>query len=250
VVKLLPAEDKKQIRLVSAQLNRTQRLAKDILNKVFLMHPHLNAFKGIDFGANPNGILVAATEDHLHLGELGLVLNLGEVAYGGLTPGECTETERIICSKVTSSKSSILSEYPCGTVKSDFDRLTLCSHKEKVGAVFCLLLALHDERGCEVTGKAHKRQQKKYITFPTKKAVQKLSSETKKSSSSNGKPVKKWKVLSLSAAAVDTESPESECETDDDECEDLSEQNLPAGAFPYRKDLLFGMDHQAKNKFD
>jgi len=216
VVKLLPAEDKKQIRLVSAQLNRTQRLAKDILNKVFSMHPHRNAFKGIDFGANPNGILVAATEDHLHLGESGLVLNLGEVAYGGLTPGECTETERIICLKVTSSKSSISSEYPRGTVKSNFGRLTLCSHKEKVGAIFYLLLALHDKRGREVIGKAHKRQQKKYITFPTKKADQKLSSETKKSSYSNGKPRKKWKVSSLSAAPVGTEPPESECETDDD----------------------------------
>jgi hypothetical protein len=48
------------------------------------MHPLRNAFDGEPFGANKHGILVATTEDHLHAGESGIMLNLAEVAYGGL----------------------------------------------------------------------------------------------------------------------------------------------------------------------
>jgi hypothetical protein len=47
--------------------------------------------------------------------------------------------------KVRGCKSIILAEYPRGTLKTDFGKLTLCSHKEKVGTVFYLLIALHDK---------------------------------------------------------------------------------------------------------
>jgi hypothetical protein len=49
------------------------------------MHAHRNAFDGIDYGANEHGILVATAKDHLHSCESGIMLNLVEVAYGGLT---------------------------------------------------------------------------------------------------------------------------------------------------------------------
>jgi hypothetical protein len=45
---------------------------------------------------NPNGILVATTEDHLHACESGIMLNLAEVAYGGLTQAESKVFEQII----------------------------------------------------------------------------------------------------------------------------------------------------------
>jgi hypothetical protein len=40
-------------------------------------------------------------------------------------------------------------------VKSNFGKLTLLSHKEKVGSVYYLLLALHDARGRELFESAH-----------------------------------------------------------------------------------------------
>jgi hypothetical protein len=65
------------------------------------MHPLRNAFDSVPFGANKHGILVATTEDHLHAYESGIVLNLAEVAYGGLTQAESKVFEQIIWSKVT-----------------------------------------------------------------------------------------------------------------------------------------------------
>jgi hypothetical protein len=47
------------------------------------------------------GILVATTEDYLHAFESGIMLNLAEVAYGGLTAAESKVFEQIIWSKVT-----------------------------------------------------------------------------------------------------------------------------------------------------
>jgi hypothetical protein len=78
----------KEKRLVVQHLCHVKRLSKHILGKVFSMHAHLNAFDGIDFGANEHGILVATAEDHLHSCESGIMLNLAEVAYGGLTDSE------------------------------------------------------------------------------------------------------------------------------------------------------------------
>jgi hypothetical protein len=55
-----------------------------------------NAFDGVPFGANKHGILVATTDDHLHACESGIILNLAEVAYGGLTQAESKVFEQII----------------------------------------------------------------------------------------------------------------------------------------------------------
>jgi hypothetical protein len=128
-------------------LNRRVKLARSILGKAYSMHPLRNAFDGLQFGANKHGILVATTEDHLHACESGIILNLAEVAYGGLMAAELKVFEQIIWSKVTAYQSIILSELPCGTMKKNFGNLTLCSHKEKVGIVYYPLLALHDKGG-------------------------------------------------------------------------------------------------------
>jgi hypothetical protein len=82
-------------------LNRRVKLARSILGKTYSMHPLRNAFDSVPFGANKHGILVATTEDHLHACESGIMLNLAEVAYGGLTQAESKEFEQIIRSKVT-----------------------------------------------------------------------------------------------------------------------------------------------------
>jgi hypothetical protein len=58
---------------------------------------------------------------------------------------------------VLACTSSILVEYPRGTVKTDFGKLTLCSHKEKVGSVFYLLIVLHNKQGHEIIEMCGKR---------------------------------------------------------------------------------------------
>jgi hypothetical protein len=148
VEQLLPVESRKDWKekcLVFDHLCCVKRFSKNILGKVFSMHAHQNAFDGIDFSTNEHGILVATAEDHLHSCESGIMFHLAEVAYRGLTNSERAEFEEIIRTKVWGCKSIILAEYPRGTLKTDFGKLTLCSHEEKVGTVFYLLIALHDK---------------------------------------------------------------------------------------------------------
>jgi hypothetical protein len=139
-------------------LNRRVKLARSILGRTYSMHPLRNAFDGVPFGANKHGILVATTEDHLHACESGILLNLAEVAYGGLTPAESKVFEQIIWSKVTTCQSSVLSELPCGTTKKNFGNLTLYIHKEMVSIIYYLLLALHDKGGHSIFEQAQTRQ--------------------------------------------------------------------------------------------
>jgi hypothetical protein len=73
------------------------------------------------------------------------MLNLAEVAYGGLTDSKRSELKDLVWKDVLACTLSILAEYPCGTVKTNFGKLTLCSHKEKVGSVFYLLITLHNK---------------------------------------------------------------------------------------------------------
>jgi hypothetical protein len=118
--------------------NRRVKLARSILGRTYSMHPRRNAFDGVPFSASKHGILVATTEDHLHACESGMMLNLAEVAYGGLMPAESKVFEQIIQSKVTACQSSVLLELPHVMTKKNFGNLTLCSHKEKVGIIAIL----------------------------------------------------------------------------------------------------------------
>jgi hypothetical protein len=82
-------------------LNRRVKLARSILGRTYSMHPLRNAFNSVPFSANTHDILVATMEDHLHACESGIMLNLAEVAYGGLMPAESKVFEQITQSKVT-----------------------------------------------------------------------------------------------------------------------------------------------------
>jgi hypothetical protein len=134
------------------------RLAEAILGKVYSMYPVRNAFEHVPFGINKHGIIVATTEDHLHSAESGILLHIAEVGYHVLAPSKLNEFEKVIHGLVDSCKSSVLSDYPRGTTKKNFGKITLCSHKEKVGAVYNLLLGLHHKDGREVWDGAQKRQ--------------------------------------------------------------------------------------------
>jgi hypothetical protein len=57
-----------------------------------------------------------------------------------------------------------------GTTKKNFGKLTLCSHKEKVGIMHYLILALQDKCGHEIFEKAHTRQRAMEVQqFPNEK---------------------------------------------------------------------------------
>jgi hypothetical protein len=158
------------------------------------------------------------------------MMNLAEVAYHGLTVKELTKVERIIWAKVMSGRLSANDEYPRSTVKSGFRKLTLCSHKEKVGSVFYLLLALQDKRGHEIFEKANERQKKKYLTFPSKSVILLIPTEpssSKKGTANRGKG-----------------SSDGDSKHDFD-----STSQLPMSAFPYHKDLMFGSDHANRSPF-
>jgi hypothetical protein len=90
------SDGSQECRLAIAHIGRVKKLAKAILNKTFSTHIHKSAFDGINFGANPHGILGATINDHLHSCEAGIMMNLAEVAYHGLTVKELTKVERII----------------------------------------------------------------------------------------------------------------------------------------------------------
>jgi hypothetical protein len=93
--------EKYEYKKASGFLNRRVKLARSRLGITYSMHPLRNAFDGVPFGANKHGILVATTEDHLHACVSGIMLNLAEVAYEGLTQAESKVFEQIIQSKVT-----------------------------------------------------------------------------------------------------------------------------------------------------
>ena len=222
------AESRKQNKLTLELLDRVKRLAKGILYKTFSTHAIENAFDGIDFGANEHGLLIAAVDDDLHSNEAGVLHALSEVCFGGLVPKERNELEDIIRTKVLCCKSSILGAYPRGTVKRDFGKLTLMSHKEKVGSVFYLLLALHDQRGRHILQSAHKRQKAKYSSFPAKSKIQ--SSQKDIDNNNDGQEDSNHQESTTNRMAE-----RSAAHKKND-----PEQELPESSFPFKSDLLFG----------
>jgi hypothetical protein len=69
---------------------------------------------------------------------------------------------------------------PHGTTKKNFGKLTLCSHKEKVGIVYYLLQALHDEGFHSIFEQAQTRQKTRYSAFPTRKRIKEWQDVNKK----------------------------------------------------------------------
>jgi hypothetical protein len=115
------------------------------------------------------------------------MLNLAEVAYGELTQAESKVFEQIIWSKVTTCQSSVLSEWPHGTTKKNFGNLTLGSHKEKVGIIYYLLLALHDKHGHSIFEQAQTRQKTRYSTFLTRKRIKEWQDVNNKGKATKGR---------------------------------------------------------------
>jgi hypothetical protein len=131
-----------------------------------------------------------------------------------------------------------------------------------VGSVFYLLIALHNKRGREIFERAHKRQKDKYRTFPSKTAIASMNLATRRKSNKTEAPTGKMNnngetgTDSDSNSLVKTDGNDSTDSNSEDELvaeaakKKITSMELPTSAFPYRKDLLHGSDHQSKHPFD
>ncbi len=111
--------------------------------------------------------------------------------------------------------------------------------------------------------RAHERQKDKYRTFPNKMAITSMNLAMKKklskikTSTSVAKDDGKTGTDSDSSSLVERNEQEDNS-TDGDSEDELADaakkkktsMELPASAFPYRKDLLYGSNRQSKHPFD
>jgi hypothetical protein len=111
---------------------------------------------------------------------------------------------------------------PHGTTKKNFGNLTLCSHKENVGIIYSLLLALHEKCGRSIFEQAQTRQKTRYSTFPSRKRIK----EWQHVNNNKGKATKRRKATNEVGASFCVLA---ETQGNDDKEED----ELPLTAFPY-----------------
>jgi hypothetical protein len=136
-------------------LIRMRKLREKILalvcRNVFGAHPVLNAFRHIDFGANPGGIHRALFADIMHSLEEGLVPRLLEVLYGGIPPSLEGDIDSLVEGMISMGNRSAESrEYPRTNYNRGFSRLTLLTADERMGQLFVTAILLSTDKGREV----------------------------------------------------------------------------------------------------
>jgi hypothetical protein len=175
--------------MVMRFLMRQSSMYSGILKRPFTTHPINNAFAGIFFGAWTSGLFAATFDDFMHSAESGLLMYIGTAIFGGLQLKERESLESKIKPLLSSSRSSIRSDYPRWRVQPGFSRQTLMTAAERVGNIFLLSLSLQLPSIRTIVDSGHERQRIKYHAFPPKK-----QQETK----SLPAPKKKQKINSLS----------------------------------------------------
>jgi hypothetical protein len=159
------------------------------------MHAIKNAFDPIGFGTNHNKIFAATLDDPLHFCNSGFFACLGQVAYLGMQEKERQDFESIVLEQLRGIRCSVRGDYPKGRCAEGFTNQTMLTGDEKVGSMFTMLLALHNDEVKAIVEKANERQQNKHMTFhvPNKKVQQEpkptgsLGKTKAKSSSGNTK---------------------------------------------------------------
>ena len=153
---------------VKAFISRRSTVARQVLQKTYSMYAVKNAFTKMDFGANQNGVFSATVDDIMHFHESGYFLYLAQVAYLSMVDKERESIEEVIRRQTCIGiRSSVRLDYPRIKSSSGFSSVTLLSAGEKVGASFALFLALHTEDGVRLFEKSVRRQQQKYLFFPS-----------------------------------------------------------------------------------
>ena len=189
-------------------IKRRSRLARDILGRTYTMHAIRNAFDRIGFGTNQNKILSATLDDPLHFCNSGFFLYMGQVAYLGMQDKEREDFESIVLAQLRGVRSSVRSEYPRGRTCKGFTNMTLLTADEKVGMIFTMLLALHNDDAKAVMEKAIKRQQTKYMTFhvPNNKPVPKNKPQPPPTKAKGTKEKTKKKSAKTSKSSSDSKN--------------------------------------------
>ena len=154
-------------------IKRRSRVAREILGRTYSMHAIRNAFDSLSFGSNQNGIFYATLDDALHFCNSGFFMCMGEVAYLGMQGKEREEFESLMLAQLRGVRCSVRGHYPRGRTSKGFTNMTLLTADERVGMIFTMLLALHNDDVKAIMEKASARQQTKYMTFPVpnKKSV-------------------------------------------------------------------------------
>ena len=126
-------------------IKRRSTIAKNILGRTFTLHPIRNAFESLSFGVNGAGIHTATLDDPLHFCNSGLFMYMGETGYLGMTTLERKLFEERVQAQIKGTRSSVRQGYPRGRYASGFTNMTLLTADKKVGMIFTLSLALHDD---------------------------------------------------------------------------------------------------------
>ena len=136
------------------------KVTNNILEKVYGMHPVVNAWSNISFGYNTNGIYRATLDDPMHYSSSGMFMYLAEVSFKGLLPSDAKKLETIM-RKDFSRRCSVRYDFPRGKFSNGFTNCTLLTSSEKVGLMFALYLCLGTKRVSSIFERSIARQQAK-----------------------------------------------------------------------------------------
>jgi hypothetical protein len=147
-------------------IKRRSRLAREILGRTHTMHAIRNAFDNMRFGSNQNGMCFATLDDALHFCNSGFFLCMGEVALLGMQGKEREGFESLMLAQLRGVRCSVRGDYPRGRTSIGFTNMTLLTADKKVGMLFTMLLAVHNDTAKATMEKAAARQQTESMTFP------------------------------------------------------------------------------------
>ena len=141
------------------------------MHQVFGSHSVDNAFFGLDFGSNKEGIFRGALADILHTIEEGALPKLLEVFYGLMGDKQRTEIDDFVHSLFCEghNRSGERQSYPRVSFTRGYTQLTRLSADERVGQLFVLAVLLqtkHDRKlldprfhlSCDTTRDSAKKQ--------------------------------------------------------------------------------------------
>lgn len=147
---------------LSSILRFRAQLARDILEKVYSLHPIRNAFNKLSFGCNEDGIHRATLDDPMHFNSSGLFFYLAQVTFHGLLPKDCESVENSM-RRDASKRSSVRYDLPRSSYRKGFSNVTMLTASEKVGIMHFLYCMLSTEEVQKIFEKNIMRQQKKYL---------------------------------------------------------------------------------------
>ena len=141
-------ERKKYIRLRNIQ----QKICDLVLHKVYGSHIADNAYFGLDFGTNVNGIFRAALTDIMHTIQEGLIPKFLTVFYGLMADKQRTDIDALVQALFCEghNRSSERHAYPRVSFTRGYTQLTMLSADERVGQLFVLALLLQMRNGRDV----------------------------------------------------------------------------------------------------